>query len=102
MTGISSTSTVKLGIGSSAGLSVVDGISNSILYRTGIGSSIGSSTAVGYITYDVFNSAVAHGIATVNGVGYAFNPPPLPEESRYVPGLTLELSLDKTGLNISV
>lgn len=102
VTGISSTSTVKLGIGSSAGLSVVDGISNSILYRTGIGSSIGSSTAVGYITYDVFNSAVAHGIATVNGVGYAFNPPPLPEESRYVPGLTLELSLDKTGLNISV
>lgn len=102
VTGISSTSTVKLGIGSSAGLSVVDGIGNSILYRTGIGSSIGSSTAVGYITYDVFNSAVAHGIATVNGVGYAFNPPPLPEESRYVPGLTLELSLDKTGLNISV
>ncbi len=102
VTGISSTSTVKLGIGSSAGLSVVDGISNSILYRTGIGSSIGSSTAVGYITYDVFNSATAHGITTVNGVGYAFTPPPLPEESRYVPGLTLELSLDKTGLNISV
>ena len=102
VTGISSASTVKLGMGSSAGLSVVDGISNSILYRTGIGSSIGSSTATGYITYDMFNSATAHGIATVNGVGYAFNPPPLPEESRYVPGLALELSLDKTGLNISV
>ena len=102
VTGISSTSTVKLGMGSSAGLSVVDGISNSILYRTGIGSSIGSSTAIGYITYDVSNSAAAHGIATVNGVGYALIPPPLPEESRHVPGLTLELSLDKTGLNISV
>lgn len=102
VTGISSTSTVKLGMGSSAGLSVVDGISNSILYRTGIGSSIGSSTAIGYITYDVSNSAAAHGIAIVNGVGYALIPPPLPEESRYVPGLTLELSLDKTGLNISV
>lgn len=74
----------------------------SIEFRTGIGSSIGSSTANGYITYDVLNSATAHGIATVNGVGYAFNPPPLSEESRYVPGLTLELSLDKTGLNISV
>lgn len=51
----------------------------------------------------VFNAtATAHGIATVNGVGYALIPPPLPEESRHVPGLTLELSLDKTGLNISV
>lgn len=102
VTGVSSASTVKLGMGSSAGLSVVDGISNSILYRTGIGSSIGSSTAIGYITYDVSNSAAAHGIAIVNGVGYALILPPLPEESRHVPGLTLELSLDKTGLNISV
>lgn len=51
----------------------------------------------------VFNAtATAHGIATVNGVGYAFNSFFLSEESRYVPGLTLELSLDKTGLNISV
>lgn len=28
--------------------------------------------------------------------------PPLPEEPRYVPGLTLELSIDKTKLDLDV